>query len=55
MIDLILIVSGVSLLSAGLWLFSPALCLVVSGCWLLSIAYGKYRYDSQKANTRGDA
>lgn len=43
MIDLILIVAGVIALTTGLWMFSPALSLVVVGAGMLVYAYGRYR------------
>lgn len=55
MIDLLLIATGAGLLGAGLWMISPAFCLVVFGILVLFLAYGKHRMDQERVVASKDA
>jgi hypothetical protein len=55
MFDIILILLGAGLLGWGLWLFSPALALVILGTGILTLAYGRHKAEKERPVTPRDA
>jgi hypothetical protein len=43
MIDLLLLLTGITLLITGLWCVYPPLALILSGVASIALAYGRYR------------
>jgi 4-hydroxybenzoate polyprenyltransferase len=55
MIDLILVLLGAAASLAGLWMMSPAICLLAFGAATLFIAYGRYKQAQSGVKTPNQA